>query len=93
MTVTTLTSTDLRDRLASVLRQLREHPEPVVITERGRAEAVLLSIDQYESMIDLLEDREDEVDAQLGRRIREERESYARGEGRDFQALLPEVDA
>ena len=49
-------------------------------------------IDQYESMIDLLEDREDEFDAQLGRRIREERESYARGEGRDFQAVLPEVD-
>jgi hypothetical protein len=44
-------------------------------------------IDQYESMIDLLEDREDELDAPLGRRIREERESYARGERRDFQTL------
>jgi uncharacterized protein (UPF0332 family) len=49
-------------------------------------------IDQYESMIDLLEDREDELDAQLGRRIQEERESYARGEGRDFQAVSREVE-
>lgn len=41
-------------------------------------------IDQYEPLIDWLEDREDELDAQLGRRIQEEHESYARGEGRDF---------
>jgi hypothetical protein len=43
-------------------------------------------------MMDLLEDREDELDFCLGRRIMEEREAYARGEGRDFEAFVAELE-
>jgi len=39
---------DLRDDAASVLDRLRKSHEPVVITQRGRAAAVLLSIEEYE---------------------------------------------
>lgn len=39
---------DLRKDAASVLRKMRNSREPVVITQRGRAAAVLLSIQAYE---------------------------------------------
>jgi len=40
--------TDLRQDAASVLQQVRESDEPLVITQRGRPAAVLLSIEAYE---------------------------------------------
>ena len=40
--------TDLRQEAADVLRKVRESGEPLVITQRGRAAAVLLSMDTYE---------------------------------------------
>ncbi len=40
--------TDLRQDAASVLHQVRESGEPLVITQRGRPAAVLLSIEAYE---------------------------------------------
>lgn len=40
--------TDLRQDAAEVLKRLRKGREPVVITQRGRAAAVLLSIEEYE---------------------------------------------
>ena len=40
--------TDLRQDAASVLQKLRDSREPVVITQRGRAAAVLLSLEAYE---------------------------------------------
>ena len=40
--------TDLRQDAASVLQQVRESDEPLVITQRGRPAVVLLSIEAYE---------------------------------------------
>ena len=40
--------TDLRQDAASVLRHVRHSKQPVVITQRGRAAAVMLSTEAYE---------------------------------------------
>ena len=40
--------TDLRQDAAAVLKRLKSSSEPLVITQRGRAAAVLLSLDAYE---------------------------------------------
>jgi len=40
--------TDLRQDVAGVLKRLKKSQEPLVITQRGRATAVLLSLDAYE---------------------------------------------
>ncbi len=92
MAVTILPTSEVRDKIASVLKRLAETGEPVFITRYSKAEAVLLPIDRYNAMMDLLEDREDELDTALGRRIQEEREAYARGEGRDFEAFVAELE-
>lgn len=91
MAVIILPTSEVRDKMASVLKRLSETGEPVFITRYSKAEAVLLPIERYNAMMDLLEDREDELDTALGRRLREEREAYARGEGRDFEALVAEL--
>jgi prevent-host-death family protein len=40
--------TDLRQDSSAVLKRVRSSREPVIITQRGRAAAVLLSVEEYE---------------------------------------------
>jgi prevent-host-death family protein len=40
--------TDLRDDAANVLDRMKRSREPVVITQRGRATAVMISVEEYE---------------------------------------------
>lgn len=76
--------TDLRQDAAAALKRLRATRQPVVITQRGRAAAVLLSMDEYER---------GENERQLLRIIaRGEREITA-GKGFDLDAVLAEADA
>jgi prevent-host-death family protein len=39
---------DLREDAANILSKLKSSHEPVVITQRGRAAAVMVSIEEYE---------------------------------------------
>ena len=39
---------DLGQDAAAVLRRVRNSREPLIITQRGRAAAVLLSVEEYE---------------------------------------------
>ncbi len=40
--------TDLREDAASILGRLKKTNEPIVITQRGRAAAVMVSVEEYE---------------------------------------------
>ena len=40
--------TDLRQDAAAVLKKLQGSPDPLVVTQRGRAIAVIQSVDAYE---------------------------------------------
>ena len=41
--------TDLRQDAAAALKRARDSRQPVVITQRGRAAAVLMSVEAYEA--------------------------------------------
>ena len=43
--------TDLRQDAAAVLRAVQQGQEPIVIMQRSRSAAVLISVDAYERMI------------------------------------------
>jgi prevent-host-death family protein len=75
-----------------VLAKLQETQQPVLITKHGKAEAVLLPIEQYALLRSLLEDRDDELDKALGQRLNEERAAYLTGEGRDFETFLTNLE-
>lgn len=76
--------TDLRQGAAKALARVRRSREPVVITQRGRAAAVMLSIEAYESG-----ERERHILRLLATGERE----IARGKGRDLDAVLAASDA
>ena len=76
--------TDLRQDAASVLRRVRDSKEPVFITQRGRAAAVMLSTEAYERV---------EHERQILRLLARGEKGIAAGKGFDLDAVLAEADA
>lgn len=76
--------TDLRQDAARVLRQVRDSKEPVVITQRGRAAAVMMSAEAYERS---------EHDRELLRLLARGEKEIAAGKGHGLDAVLAEADA
>jgi len=75
---------DLRQDAAEVLRRVQESREPVVITQRGRASVVMLSVDAYEAA---------EEERQILRALaRGDREIRA-GRGVSLDTVLRDADA
>ena len=75
---------DLRQDTAAVLKRIRDSNEPLIVTQRGRAAAVMLSVKSYEQA-----DRERQI---LRLLLRGEREITA-GNGYDLDSVLAEADA
>jgi len=75
---------ELRQDTASVLKRVRSSPQPLVITQRGRGAAVMLSVAAYERG-----EREREL---LRLLVRGEQEITA-GVGRGLDEVLAEADA
>ncbi len=56
---------DLRTRQADILASLNEGP--VILTQHSKAAAVLMSTEQYNQMVAMLEDLQDALDAKEAR--------------------------
>jgi prevent-host-death family protein len=76
--------TDLRQDAAAALRKVRSSKQPLVITQRGRAAAVMLSIEAF---------AEAEHERQLLRLLARGEREVAAGRGYDLEAVLREADA
>jgi len=75
--------TDLRQDAATVLRRVRDSKEPVVITQRGRAAAVMMSAEAYERS---------EHERELLRLLARGEKEIADGKGYGLDAVLAEAD-
>ncbi len=75
--------TDLRQDAAGALARVRRSREPVVITQRGRAAAVMLSMEAYEH---------GERERQILRILAAGEREIANGKGRELAAVLAEAD-
>jgi prevent-host-death family protein len=76
--------TDLRQDAAAALKRVRASRQPLVITQRGRAAAVMLSIEAYEQA---------EHERQLLRLLARGEKEIAAGRGYDLDEVLDEADA
>jgi prevent-host-death family protein len=76
--------TDLRQDAAAALRKVRSSKQPLVITQRGRATAVMLSIEAFEQA---------EHERQLLRLLARGEREIAEGRGYNLEAVLREADA
>ncbi len=75
---------DLRQDAAKVLKQLRNNKEPLIITQRGRASAVIISVEAYEKS-----EHEKDILRLLAKGDRE----IEIGEGYDLDTVLAEADS
>ena len=75
--------TDLRKDAAGALKRVRASQQPLIITQRGRAAAVMLSVEAYERA---------EHEKQMLRLLARGEQEIARGEGYDLDGVLAEAD-
>lgn len=74
---------DLRQDAAKVLKQLRDDKNPIIITQRGRAAAVIMGVEAYEKS---------EHDKELLRLLAKGDREIETGEGYDLDTVLAEAD-
>jgi len=75
---------DLRQDAAKILKQLKDSKEPLIITQRGRAVAVMLSVETFERS---------EHDKELLRLLAKGEKEIGIGDGYDLEAVLAEADS
>jgi prevent-host-death family protein len=75
---------DLRQDTAKLLKQLRKSKDPLIITQRGRATAVIIGLDAYEKS---------EHEKELLRLLAKGEREIEAGQGYDLDTVLAEADA
>ncbi len=75
--------TDFRQDAARALRQVQRSAEPVIITQRGRAAAVMLSVEAFE---------QGERERQILRLLAQGDQDIGEGKGRSLDAVLAGAD-
>lgn len=75
--------TDLRQDAAAALERVRTTKQPLVITQRGRAAAVMISVEAYERA---------EHERQILRLLARGEREIRKGKGRDLDDVLAEAD-
>lgn len=74
---------DLRQDAAKLLNQLKKSKDPLIITQRGRASAVMIGVDAYE---------ESEHEKELLRLLVRGDREIENGHGYDLDTVLAEAD-
>lgn len=75
--------TDLRQDAAAILKRVQASQEPLVITQRGRAAAIMLSVEAYQRR---------EQETHLLRLLVRGEQEIAAGTGYNLDAVLAEAD-
>jgi len=75
---------DLRQDAANILKKLNKNNEPLIITQRGRAAAVMIGVEAYEKS---------EHEKELLRILAKGDREIELGEGYDLNTVLTEADA
>ena len=84
----TISLTELRPRLSELVERANDRYDRFVITRHGRAEAVLLSSDEFEGLLETLEILADE---KLVRRLVEAEDELEAGGGFDLETVRAEL--
>ncbi len=74
---------DLRQNAAKLLKQLKNNNDPLIVTQRGRATAVIIGVDAYEKS---------EHEKELLRLLANGDREIEIGDGYDLDTVLAEAD-
>lgn len=88
MATETVSVTEMRPRLSELLARAHEQFDRFVITRRGRAEAVLLSAEEFDGLLETLEILSDKA---LVKRLVEADEELSSGGGHSLADVRKEL--
>lgn len=79
-----LPSSQVRDHMAEVIRNISKEGSSCFITQYGRAEVVMLSVERFSELMNLVEDALDEKDELLALRVEQARRNFKKTGGVKF---------
>ncbi len=79
---------ELRPKLSNVLKRIHNKFERYVITRKGKPEAILLSVEDYESMVETLEIESDKA---LMKRLKKAEKDLRAGKGTTLAEIHKEL--
>ena len=85
MGIQILPSTQVRDHMAQIMKQVSEEGTSCFITQYGKAEAVLLGVERFNELMSLVEDALDEKDELLALRVEEAKRNFKKSGGMKFE--------
>lgn len=80
---------DFRERLPEILEAARKKKSLVFITDRGKPDAVLMPVEEYEAFVELLEDLRD---PELISMVKRSRREIEKGEVMSLEELKDYLD-
>ena len=86
--VNTISARELRPKLADVLEAIHSRFDRYVITRHGKPEVVMMSIEDYESILETLEIQSDKA---LMRRIKQAEKDFKAGKGTPLEKAKKEL--
>jgi prevent-host-death family protein len=86
--VNTISVRELRPKLSQVIDNIHKRFDRYVITRRGKPEVVMMSIDDYEGLLETLEI---ESDPELMADIRQAEEDMKNGKGKSLEQIHKEL--
>ena len=85
MGIQILPSSEVRDHMAEIIKNISKEGTSCFITQYGRAQAVMISVERFNELISLVEDALDEKDELLALRVEEARRNYKKTGGIKFE--------
>ena len=88
MSIYSLSIRELRPILSSILEKIYRKWDRCIITKRGKPEAIMMSIEDYESLVETLNI---EADKKCLRRIRQAEQALKKGKGKSLTEIDKEL--
>ena len=86
--VNTISARELRPKLSNVLKAIHDRFDRYIVTRRGHPEVVMISVEDYESLLETLEIQSDKA---LMRRIKKAEKEFKAGKGIPLERVKKEL--
>lgn len=86
--INTISVRELRPKLSDVMNRIHQKFDRYIITRRGKPEVVMMSIEDYEGLLETLEI---ESDPELMKRLKEAEADYKAGKGVSLEKIHEEL--
>jgi PHD/YefM family antitoxin component YafN of YafNO toxin-antitoxin module len=84
MAIRILPTSEVRDQMAAIIKEISSEGSSCFITQYGKAQAVMISVERFNELMSLVEDAIDEKDELLALRVEEAKKNFKKTGGIKF---------